>query len=651
MMIFLSGCKVSEIGFIHQDKILTGSPVVTAVSVSNNQFIINGSNLQDVTQAKLQGSSNHTFDIESKSQNQIVLNARSALSLLVSGTFDFLISNASGAATFPVTFTLNDGQVTAAKLSNMSATAGQVLRFDGTNWGPASISSSQIYSGTYNATTDTPDIVSVGGPAGTFYIVSTAGTQNLGTGPITFAVGDWVIFDGSSWSKVPLSGNTVTSFNGRTGVVTPLADDYTWSMLQKTSGKLTGSKLEDIADVDVSGLSDGHVLKWLTNKWTASPETYPTAQSSSLPVSGGSVLSFTQSATDSATSSRAVLTLQNNGTGGANEYNLVSQNASGTPTFSVTQSGFGSFSSGVRVGVSTTTPLIYGSSVASGNLTLESTSDTTKGNVLIAPGGGQVGVGISSPVTLLDVHVSDPTLYVSSSTSLKTPVTASSAAIQISNPSPTQGSASYLQFRTQNTTTSSQTYIGAVSTVGFGSDLTIGMRTGSTRYNERLRILGNSGNVGIGTTGPTAKLEVVGEIKSTDGSGNTRLWGQGRANIARFGTTGSGTGLCTNGSVSFGLSNVAVTWDGAHSACPSGTWVCTGAERGTAACDTARFDSTSDAVSATASSQDFPANAHIGWLSDATAGATNELFGATVSEQGTSSSDWTRSMRPVWCCN
>ena len=43
-------------------------------------------------------------------------------------------------------------------------------------------------------------------------------------------------------------------------------------------------------------------------------------------------------------------------------------------------------------------PLLYGSSASSGDLTLDSTSHGTKGNIILAPNGGNVGIGISSPI-------------------------------------------------------------------------------------------------------------------------------------------------------------------------------------------------------------------------------------------------------------
>lgn len=67
------------------------------------------------------------------------------------------------------------------------------------------------YKGTWNAATNTPTLVNGTGNQGDVYLCSTAGTVNFGAGPITFAVGDQVIYSGSIWQKASGATGTVTS--------------------------------------------------------------------------------------------------------------------------------------------------------------------------------------------------------------------------------------------------------------------------------------------------------------------------------------------------------------------------------------------------------------------------------------------------------
>lgn len=57
------------------------------------------------------------------------------------------------------------------------------------------------YLGTWNASTNTPTISDGTGNSGDIYLCTTAGTQDLGSGSIDFAEGDWVIYNGSIWEK------------------------------------------------------------------------------------------------------------------------------------------------------------------------------------------------------------------------------------------------------------------------------------------------------------------------------------------------------------------------------------------------------------------------------------------------------------------
>ncbi|WP_408095913.1 tail fiber domain-containing protein [Peredibacter sp. HCB2-198] len=246
-------------------------PYIEQVKVQNDQLVVSGRNLDRVVLAKVGA---HDFQIESKTSDKLVLNAKSALSFFVGSALNLVVSNSEASATFPLNFELQNGQVTASKLHHMNASTGDFLQFDGTTWGPASISTNQVYVGTYNAATDTPVLSAGVAAAGTYYIVTTAGSQDLGSGVMSFDVGDWVISDGTNWSKVAVGTNTVSNFNGRKGAVVPLSGDYSWSMLTKAAGKLTGSKLQEIADVDVTGIQDGDILIWnnSTSKWESGPQ-------------------------------------------------------------------------------------------------------------------------------------------------------------------------------------------------------------------------------------------------------------------------------------------------------------------------------------------------------------------------------------------
>ena len=81
------------------------------------------------------------------------------------------------------------------------------------------------FKGTWSAATNTPTLADGTGNAGDVYEVSAAGTVNFGAGGIAFALGDYVVYDGTSWQyssgqkgtvtsltfSAPLSGGTITT--------------------------------------------------------------------------------------------------------------------------------------------------------------------------------------------------------------------------------------------------------------------------------------------------------------------------------------------------------------------------------------------------------------------------------------------------------
>lgn len=55
--------------------------------------------------------------------------------------------------------------------------------------------------GTWNAATNTPELIDGTGNAGDYYVVTTGGTQNFGSGSYNFSQYDWVLYTGGTWQR------------------------------------------------------------------------------------------------------------------------------------------------------------------------------------------------------------------------------------------------------------------------------------------------------------------------------------------------------------------------------------------------------------------------------------------------------------------
>ena len=155
------------------------------------------------------------------------------------------------------------------------------------------------------------------------------------------------------------------------------------------------------------------------------------------------------------------------------------------------------------------TPILYGSQAASGTLTLSSTLDATKGKILFGTSAydevnNRLGIGTASPAVALDVRASTPTLYVGATTGTNY------ALVKINN-------------------TGGDFYVGRNDSIGTGLITTgglpyAGVLNAQGAYplqfavnNSAAMTILNGGNIGVGTTGPSSKFDVVGGIK-TDSS-------------------------------------------------------------------------------------------------------------------------------------
>jgi len=109
----------------------------------------------------------------------------------------------------------------------------------------AIVSGSLTYKGGWDANTNTPAIADNTGSNGDFYKVTTAGTQDLGSGSIVFSEGDDVIHNGTQFERFG-STNAVDSVNGKVGAVVLGSDDINEGALNlyytdaRVDARLTG---------------------------------------------------------------------------------------------------------------------------------------------------------------------------------------------------------------------------------------------------------------------------------------------------------------------------------------------------------------------------------------------------------------------------
>lgn len=96
---------------------------------------------------------------------------------------------------------------------------------------PSSIMS---YQGTWDASTNTPTLADGTGDQGDVYRVSVASSRNLGSGSISWGVGDYAIYNGTTWEKSD-STDAVASVNGYTGTVSLTKSDVGLSAVDNTA--------------------------------------------------------------------------------------------------------------------------------------------------------------------------------------------------------------------------------------------------------------------------------------------------------------------------------------------------------------------------------------------------------------------------------
>jgi hypothetical protein len=117
-------------------------------------------------------------------------------------------------------------------IPSQTGNAGKFLTTNGSALSWASVAGGLSYQGTWNASTNTPTLASGVGTNGYYYVVATAGSTNL-DGITDWQIGDWLLFNGTSWQKIDQSDviQTIASADGSVTVTTtgPAVDLATYS--------------------------------------------------------------------------------------------------------------------------------------------------------------------------------------------------------------------------------------------------------------------------------------------------------------------------------------------------------------------------------------------------------------------------------------
>ena len=167
----------------------------------------------------------------------------------------------------------------------------------------------------------------------------------------------------------------------------------------------------------------------------------------------------------------------------------------------------------------------------------------------------------------------------------------------------------------------------------------------------------------INVASPITDLDAVNKayVDAQISSTTVKLWGQGRPNTSVVTVAGvcGGTsecykdvdagGSCNTGDIKIARSVRTATWDGAQAVCPANWWVCSAANRGTAACGSGNKNIIFCDVT-TGTNDLSPNTADWGWIADTGTSATLERGMISRVIAGAANEQNACHLLPVWCC-
>jgi hypothetical protein len=187
-----------------------------ATTYATQYYITNGDNQKECIE---------TLDDSLKGVDDLISNH--LLSATAHNASDIIYNNlASGLSADNAQEAIDEVELRVQDIEDAIGQPSGIATLDGGGKVPASQlpSSVMTYEGTWDASTNTPTLADGIGDSGMVYLVNVAGSQDLGSGLISFNLGDWVVYNGTIWEK-SLNSNAVVSVNGFTGVVTLTKSD------------------------------------------------------------------------------------------------------------------------------------------------------------------------------------------------------------------------------------------------------------------------------------------------------------------------------------------------------------------------------------------------------------------------------------------
>ena len=180
-------------------------------------------------------------------------------------------------------------------IPSQTGNSGKFLTTNGTATSWASVAGGLSYQGTWNASSNTPTLISSVGVNGYYYITATAGSTNL-NGITDWQIGDWLLFNGSVWQKIDQSEilQTITSTNGSIAVTTTgsnvnLANNGVTSAVAGTGISVSGAT----GAVTITNSAPDQTVALTQGGTTTITGTYPSFTISSADQFQGTVTSVT----------------------------------------------------------------------------------------------------------------------------------------------------------------------------------------------------------------------------------------------------------------------------------------------------------------------------------------------------------------------